>query len=208
MVSIEQINEIVSKNCELDIRNNNRKDNRALYRGMAIELASTYSFEEIPNIAEYYSLDRTSAIGWRDNLQDKVKNDPKNLNIYLKSAKEVKTLAEEQKGNPEFRRPVLRRKDLKPESEKTIERRLRSELKKKGGWALKMLATHVSGLPDRVCLLPGGVVFFAEIKTTDKKTTRIQKVIHRKLRKMGFEVFIIDQTHQIKDILDSYGKQV
>ncbi len=38
----------------------------------------------------------------------------------------------------------------------------------------------------------GGYVGFAEIKTTGKKPTKIQTVIHDKLRHLGFVVVVID----------------
>jgi Holliday junction resolvase len=89
------------------------------------------------------------------------------------------------------------------ESEKLLERKLREALKLKGGWGLKILSNHIKGLPDRLCLLPGGVVFFAEIKTTKKKTVKIQKFIHNKLRNLGFRVYVIDTSEQIKEIIEN-----
>ena len=55
------------------------------------------------------------------------------------------------------------------ESEKLLETKLKNGTEKMGGWCIKMLSTHLTGLPDRVCLFPGGIIFFAEIKTTKKK---------------------------------------
>lgn len=91
------------------------------------------------------------------------------------------------------------------ERESTLEKRLSSEIKKLGGWSLKMLSNHISGLPDRVVLLPGGLIFFAEIKTTKEKPRKIQRVIHAKLRRMGFRVEVIDNSKQITDIIKSYA---
>lgn len=87
------------------------------------------------------------------------------------------------------------------ESEKLLERKLKKEVEKLGGWCLKIAPLHINGLPDRLCLLPGEVLFFAEIKTTKKKTTKIQKVMHRKLKGLGFGVYVIDTSEQITDIL-------
>lgn len=92
------------------------------------------------------------------------------------------------------------------ESEKTLERLLKSmvasELK---GECLKMLSTHVTGLPDRICLIPGGKVFFAEIKTTDKKPKKIQLWMHRKIRDLGFRVEVIETSEQIRNIIKEYS---
>jgi len=77
-------------------------------------------------------------------------------------------------------------------SEKYLERKLRQEVEKHGGLAIKLVAVHFIGLPDRLCLLPGGRLFFAEIKTTGEKPTRLQLHVHCKLRVLGFNVHIID----------------
>lgn len=92
------------------------------------------------------------------------------------------------------------------ENEKKLERSLKSlvELKLKG-WSLKLLSLHISGLPDRICLIPQGRIFFAEIKTTGKKPRPIQLWVHAKLRSMGFDVYIIDCTQHIKEIEAKYG---
>lgn len=88
------------------------------------------------------------------------------------------------------------------ESEKVIERLLVEEVKKAGGWAIKLLATQVTGLPDRLVLLPGGRVFFVELKSTGKKPTKIQKLIHEKLRALGFRVLVIDSVTGVNGLIN------
>lgn len=95
---------------------------------------------------------------------------------------------------------------MKIESEKTLERSLKRETERLGGWCIKFVPLHISGLPDRICLLPGGRMFFAEIKTTKKKPEKLQKYIHGKLKALGFRVEIIDTSVQIKDIVASYER--
>lgn len=78
-------------------------------------------------------------------------------------------------------------------SEKDLERTFSEKLNRtKKVWVIKLLSTFVKGLPDRMILCQGGYVGFAEIKTTGKKPTRIQLLIHEKLRALGFTVFVID----------------
>lgn len=91
------------------------------------------------------------------------------------------------------------------ESEKALERKLKQVVEKElGGWCLKFLPFQVAGLPDRLCLLPEGRLFFAEVKTTKKEPSKIQKLIHRRLRRLGFKVEIIDQSQQIETLLTYY----
>ena len=89
------------------------------------------------------------------------------------------------------------------DSEKLIEKTLASEVKKLGGWSLKLLSTYVTGLPDRLVLLPGGVIFFIEVKSTGKKPTTIQLLIHERLRRLGFRVEVVDSLKQLNQILNN-----
>lgn len=90
------------------------------------------------------------------------------------------------------------------ESEKALDKKLSAEVKRIGGWSIKLLTVHITGLPDRLCLLPEGRLFFAEIKTTKKNPKKIQLSMHKKLVKMGFKVFVIDNSEIIKSIIKSY----
>ena len=87
------------------------------------------------------------------------------------------------------------------ESEKLLERKLNHLVQQRGGWSIKLLSLHITGLPDRVCLLPGGRIFFAEIKTTNKNPTKIQLLVHRKIEALGFRVLIIKRSEDIKSIV-------
>lgn len=91
---------------------------------------------------------------------------------------------------------------MKIESEKLLDKKLCAEVKKLGGWAIKIPASHLSGLPDRLCLLPQGRLFFAEIKTTGKKPTRLQLSIHKRLSDLGFRVYTIDSSYVIADLIN------
>ena len=84
------------------------------------------------------------------------------------------------------------------ESEKLLERKLNAVVKNFGGWSIKLLSLHITGLPDRICLMPGGKVFFAEIKTTNKKPTKIQLLVHKKIESLGFKVLIIKSSEDIE----------
>jgi len=89
------------------------------------------------------------------------------------------------------------------DSEKLIERTLNAEVKKLGGWSLKLLCQFVTGLPDRLVLLPGGIIFFVEVKSTGKKPTPVQRLVHEKIRRLGFRVEVIDSLKQLNQILNN-----
>ncbi len=92
----------------------------------------------------------------------------------------------------------------KIESEKVLERYLCSEVKKLGGWAIKMLSGLVTGLPDRLILLPGGVVAFVEVKTTGKKASVRQLWVHGKLKDLGFRVEVLDSKEGINNFINNH----
>ena len=93
------------------------------------------------------------------------------------------------------------------ESEKKIEAYLRTQVEGLRGLALKLPSIHFIGLPDRICLLPKGRIFFAELKTTKKKPSKIQIKVHDKIKGLGFNVYVIDSCAQIDKILADYGRE-
>ena len=97
---------------------------------------------------------------------------------------------------------------MNQESEKTLEAKFQSEIRKRGGMALKLLSQLHRGLPDRLVLMPYGLTFFTEIKTTGKKPTRLQAFCHQQLRALGFEVFVIDSTKSLEYALAMIDRAV
>lgn len=93
-----------------------------------------------------------------------------------------------------------------PESEKTLEARLRKEIEKRGGIALKHTAQYHRGMPDRIILLPNGVTIFIELKTTGKKPTALQLHAMQKLLNLGFACFVVDSTETLNHLLTKIDK--
>lgn len=87
------------------------------------------------------------------------------------------------------------------ESEKVLEKKLSEAVKKAGGLSIKLISIHFIGLPDRLCLLPKGRLFFIEMKTTGKKPSKIQNIVHAKLDALGFPVLVIDTTQKINGFI-------
>lgn len=78
------------------------------------------------------------------------------------------------------------------DSEKLVERRLVEMVKLNGGMCIKLLSDHTNGLPDRLCIFHGKKVFFVELKTTGQKPRKLQLIMHNAIRRLGFDVFVID----------------
>ncbi len=90
------------------------------------------------------------------------------------------------------------------DSEKLVEKKLRDGVKARGGLSFKMLTGLVSGLPDRLCLLPGGIIFFAELKTTGLNARRLQQYWQRKFKKLGFDACVLDSVEKVNEKLEKY----
>ena len=86
--------------------------------------------------------------------------------------------------------------------EKIIEQKFREAVKEKGGIALKFTSPGFDGMPDRLVLLPDGKIAFVEVKASGRKPRPLQFARHRLLRKLGFQVYVIDSTEQIGGIID------
>ena len=86
--------------------------------------------------------------------------------------------------------------------EKIIEKKLVTEAKKAGGLAPKFVSPGWDGVPDRIVLLPDGKIGFVELKSPGKKMRPLQVRRKKQLESLGFKVFCIDGTDQIKEVLD------
>jgi len=86
-------------------------------------------------------------------------------------------------------------------TEKNLERALCSRIKANKGMAIKLWAMSMTGLPDRLILMPGGKASFAEIKTTGQKPKLVQRIVHDKLRQLGFTVAVIDSQQSLDDFV-------
>lgn len=76
--------------------------------------------------------------------------------------------------------------------ESKIENYLKKQVELIGGKAYKFVSPGVAGVPDRIVLLPGGRIFFIELKAPDKKLKKLQEYRAKELRNLEFEVRVVD----------------
>lgn len=87
--------------------------------------------------------------------------------------------------------------------EKHLEYRLRDKIKLLGGLALKLIASGFTGLPDRLVLMPGGRVYFVELKNGSKGVLSARQIaVHKILAKLGFPVYIVKDEQSLQTFLD------
>ena len=90
-------------------------------------------------------------------------------------------------------------------SEKTTERMLTGVVKAIGGMAPKLISPGLSGMPDRLILLPGGRLAFVEVKAPGMQLRPLQVKRKRQLEALGFKVCVLDRKEQIQQILKEIG---
>lgn len=85
--------------------------------------------------------------------------------------------------------------------EKNIEHYLRDEIKAIGGRAYKFVSPGNAGVPDRLILLPKSRVVFAELKAPGKEPTNLQNAQIKRLRVLGFSVFVVDSKPGVDELV-------
>ena len=86
--------------------------------------------------------------------------------------------------------------------ESEIERKLVYEVRQLGGMAYKFVSPGNTGVPDRIVVMPGGVIIFVELKAEAGRLTNGQKRQISKLRNLGMRVDVIRGMAGLEDFLD------
>ena len=87
--------------------------------------------------------------------------------------------------------------------ERDVESYLSRRVKQLGGRCDKFIPDNNNGMPDRIVMLPGGVLVWVETKRCDTEDARkLQKMQHRKLRRLGQRVEVIHTKEAVDALLD------
>lgn len=86
-------------------------------------------------------------------------------------------------------------------TEKNLERKLKKEVEKLGGLCLKLVTPGFTGIPDRLILLPGGIVWFVEVKKPGGTYKSRQKIVIPQLKKLGLNVTTIEDDLELRDLI-------
>jgi len=85
--------------------------------------------------------------------------------------------------------------------ESRIEKRLKKEVERLGGKCLKFVSPGVVGVPDRIVLIFGKIIF-VELKAPGKKLRAIQKYRAKELKNLGFRVECIDSIEKVMNFIN------
>lgn len=92
-------------------------------------------------------------------------------------------------------------------SEKAVEQFLVSEVSKLGGWCPKWSATGQRGVPDRIVFMPSGYVYFVEVKQAKGQLSAQQKMVHKKLRNLGADVYVLWSKTDVLAFVDEISEE-
>ena len=63
------------------------------------------------------------------------------------------------------------------------------------------MSPGTAGVPDRIILMPKGHIAFVEVKAPGEKPRPLQLSRHRLLRRLGFQVYVLDALEDTDKII-------
>lgn len=87
--------------------------------------------------------------------------------------------------------------------EKEVEAAIVKAAKEKEWCGSKFVSPGLSGVPDRLVLLPDGKIGFIELKSPGKKMRLLQEKRKSQLERLGFLVFCLDSKEEVEVMLDA-----
>lgn len=85
--------------------------------------------------------------------------------------------------------------------EKDIEAKFKARVEKAGAFTYKFASPGRAGVPDRIVLIPGGRIYFVELKRPGGKPRPLQRHVMKKIIKFGFNVRVIDSEEAINEFV-------
>lgn len=89
--------------------------------------------------------------------------------------------------------------------ESKIEEYLKNEVGKYSGLCLKFTSS-VSGVPDRIVILPENRIYFVELKNEQGKLSVPQKYLHKKFKRLGIHVYVPNSKEQVDKFIEEVCK--
>ena len=89
--------------------------------------------------------------------------------------------------------------------ESEIESKLVEEVRKLGGVAFKWVSPGNTGVPDRIIILPKGIIWFVELKTDSGQLRPTQKRQIARLNALGVQTYVLKGESGLTAFLDMIG---
>ena len=92
--------------------------------------------------------------------------------------------------------------------EKRIESWLNEQIRRMGGISYKFVSPMNPGVPDRIYLMPGGAVWFVELKTEIGRLANIQKWQGDRIRGIGCRYRVIKGMDQARAFVEELENEI
>ena len=86
--------------------------------------------------------------------------------------------------------------------ERDIEKWMREKIEQLGGQFMKWVSPGNDGVPDRIAILPGGDVYFIELKRDGEVPTELQKWQIRRLKKLGCYATVVTGMKEARQFIE------
>ena len=88
--------------------------------------------------------------------------------------------------------------------ERDLEREIVGIVRGRGGLCLKWTSPGYTGVPDRICFLPGGKICFVEVKRPGRKNGESprQQRVRRMLTLLGQKVIVVNSLKDFEEFID------
>jgi hypothetical protein len=86
--------------------------------------------------------------------------------------------------------------------EANVEQNLARGIRSLGGNVRKWVSPGHDGVPDRICILPGGEIHFVEVKTSSGVLSVRQKRELDTLKQLGCNVHVVYGTNDVSDLIE------
>lgn len=106
---------------------------------------------------------------------------------------------------PEYFKFLSQKVEVPKESEKDTEKYLTERVLALGGKSYKWAHSGHKGVMDRVCFLPGNLVFFVEVKSEGKTLSGIQKIIHNEIKPLFNRIYVVDTKREVDELISRVG---
>ncbi|TDQ39221.1 VRR-NUC domain-containing protein [Aureibacillus halotolerans] len=86
--------------------------------------------------------------------------------------------------------------------ERQVEKYLKTNIERLGWKCLKFESPGYAGVPDRICLLPGGRTVYVECKRPGENLRKLQQKRKKDFEALGHEVFKVDDYDSVDRLID------
>ena len=91
--------------------------------------------------------------------------------------------------------------------ERDVESYLGKSVRRLGGRCVKFIPDEENGMPDRIVMLPGGVLIWVELKNGEtEQARRLQNLQHKRLRDLGQRVEVVHTKAAVDELMREYMK--